>query len=61
MGLQAIVDDELDAAVTKYNPTSAVVIVTRPTTGEILALANRPDFDPNHSKDAEENQQVSKQ
>lgn len=47
MSLQNIVETELDAAVRQYNPKSAVAILMRPKTGEILALVNRPSFDPN--------------
>ena len=47
MGLQAIVESELDVAVKKFTPASAIAIMMRPSTGEILALANRPDFDLN--------------
>lgn len=47
MGLQNIVETELDAAVKQFKPKSATVILMRPETGEVLALANRPNFDPN--------------
>lgn len=46
-GLQAIVEEELDRAVQKWHPQAATVIMMDPNTGEILALANRPTFDPN--------------
>jgi cell division protein FtsI/penicillin-binding protein 2 len=46
-GLQMIVEAELDAAVAKYRPKNAVVLMMRPSTGEILALANRPGFNLN--------------
>lgn len=45
MGLQCIVERELDAAMKKYTPETACVIMMRPRTGEILALANRPNYD----------------
>ena len=48
MGLQNIVEMELDAAVKQFRPKSAIVILMRPKTGEILALANRPNFDVNN-------------
>jgi cell division protein FtsI (penicillin-binding protein 3)/stage V sporulation protein D (sporulation-specific penicillin-binding protein) len=47
MNLQNIVENELDAACQQYKPKKAIVIVMRPQTGEILAIANRPNFDPN--------------
>jgi cell division protein FtsI/penicillin-binding protein 2 len=45
LGLQSIVERELDAAMKKYTPETACAIIMRPQTGEILALANRPNFD----------------
>lgn len=47
-GAQAIVEDELAKGIRESSPLSATVIVIRPMTGEILALANYPSFDPNH-------------
>jgi cell division protein FtsI (penicillin-binding protein 3)/stage V sporulation protein D (sporulation-specific penicillin-binding protein) len=52
MGLQNIVETELDAAMKQFKPKSAVVILMRPSTGEILALANRPNYDLNAINDA---------
>jgi len=46
-GLQYIVESELDRAVKKWKSQSATAIMMDPHTGEILALANRPTFDPN--------------
>ncbi|VAX32804.1 Cell division protein FtsI [Peptidoglycan synthetase] [hydrothermal vent metagenome] len=46
-GLQYIVESELDSAVKKWKSQSATAIMMDPHTGEILALANRPTFDPN--------------
>jgi cell division protein FtsI (penicillin-binding protein 3)/stage V sporulation protein D (sporulation-specific penicillin-binding protein) len=51
LGLQAIVEDELDAAVKQYRPHMATVVLMRPATGEILAMANRPHFNLNQKKD----------
>ena len=47
MGLQTIVENELDAAMREYTPAKATIILMRPQTGEILAMANRPNFDLN--------------
>jgi cell division protein FtsI/penicillin-binding protein 2 len=51
MSLQNIVETELDTAVKQFKPKSAIVILMRPRTGEILALANRPNFDVNNIGD----------
>lgn len=45
--LQQIVEQELAEAVKKHTPISASAIIVRPKTGEVLALATLPDFDPN--------------
>ncbi len=47
IGLQSIVEKELDAAVKKYSPETATAILMRPKTGEIVAMASRPYFDLN--------------
>ncbi|MEA3187577.1 MAG: hypothetical protein QOD99_1407, partial [Chthoniobacter sp.] len=47
LGLQNIVETALSEACAEYRPEMAVVILMRPKTGEILALANRPTFDLN--------------
>jgi cell division protein FtsI/penicillin-binding protein 2 len=46
-GLQHIVESELAAAMVKETPISISCIMTRPRTGEILAMATFPNFDPN--------------
>ncbi|ADG06563.1 PASTA domain-containing penicillin-binding protein [Kyrpidia tusciae] len=45
--IQAIVERELDRLMADAHPQTASVIVADPRTGEILAMANRPTFDPN--------------
>ena len=47
MGLQNIVEQELDAAIKQFRPKGATVILMNPKTGGILALANRPNFNLN--------------
>jgi cell division protein FtsI/penicillin-binding protein 2 len=47
MNLQNIIETELDAACKQYKPKKAICILMRPQTGEILAMADRPNFDPN--------------
>ncbi|HWD19302.1 MAG TPA: penicillin-binding protein 2 [Verrucomicrobiae bacterium] len=46
-GLQNIAESELGEAIKKHSPKSISCIITRPRTGEILAMATRPTFDPN--------------
>lgn len=45
--IQHIVERELENAVKVNGAKSGTVIVMDPKTGEILALANKPDYDPN--------------
>ncbi len=47
MALQDIVESELDVAVKQYRPKMATCILMRPSTGQILAMANRPHYDLN--------------
>ena len=52
LGLQNIVENEIDAAMKEYSPQKATIILMRPQTGEILAMANRPNFDLNLRSEA---------
>jgi cell division protein FtsI (penicillin-binding protein 3) len=45
--VQYIVEKELARAVAEHKAKSGCVIVMDPSTGEILAMANRPNYDPN--------------
>jgi cell division protein FtsI/penicillin-binding protein 2 len=45
--IQQITEQALAEAMAKHNPVSASAVVVRPKTGEILALATLPGFDPN--------------
>ena len=45
--IQHIAERELERAMAKWRASAASVIVMDPFTGEILALANRPSYDPN--------------
>ncbi len=54
--LQNIVENEIDAAMREYTPSKATIILMRPQTGEILAMANRPHFDLNLRSQAEPEQ-----
>ncbi len=49
--IQDIVESELAAAMEKHSPISVSCVVVRPRTGEILAMATLPDFDPNKAGD----------
>ena len=46
--IQHIVETALTNAMEKHTPISITGIVIRPQTGEILAMATLPDFDPNN-------------
>ncbi len=46
--LQAILEEELKLGVKNFNASSATGILMNPNNGEILALANVGDFDPNN-------------
>jgi len=56
LNLQNIVENEIDAAMGKYSPKKATIILMRPQTGEILAMANRPAFDLNQRSEAKPEQ-----
>src|SRR6266850_6630699 len=56
LGLQNIVENEIDAAMQQYSPQKAMIILMRPQTGEILAMANRPHFDLNQRSEAKPEQ-----
>lgn len=61
--IQHSLERELDKSFVKYEAKGASAIVYDPETGEILALANRPTFDPNKfsesSADSRRNRAVS--
>jgi cell division protein FtsI/penicillin-binding protein 2 len=46
--IQHIAESALAAAMAEHKPKAGLVIVTRPATGEILAMASHPTFDPNN-------------
>lgn len=49
--IQYIAERELQTAMEQTKAIAGTVLVENPRTGEILALANRPTFDPNLSKE----------
>jgi cell division protein FtsI/penicillin-binding protein 2 len=54
-GIQAIVEEELDAGLTEFESDRGCVVLMDPKTGEILAMASRPHFDLNLKKDIKDN------
>ncbi len=50
--LQTAVEEELDRIVGEYEPSAASILISDARTGELLALGNRPHFDPNHHSDS---------
>jgi cell division protein FtsI/penicillin-binding protein 2 len=52
MVVQNILENELAEAMAKYSPKSAMGMVVRPRTGEILAMAVLPNYDPNNPGEA---------
>jgi len=55
MGLQAIVEEEMEACLAEFKSERGAVILMNPKNGEILAMASRPHFDLNHRKDIAQN------
>ena len=55
MGLQAILEDELDTGLADYQAKQGTAILMDPKTGEILAMVSRPHFDLNHKENIAEN------
>ncbi|NVB39264.1 transpeptidase family protein [Pseudenhygromyxa sp. WMMC2535] len=46
--IQAMAEEEIDTLVRNWHPVGASVLVLDPRSGEVLAMVNRPTFDPNH-------------
>ena len=51
LDLQLSIENELDIAMSKYNPDNALIVAMNPQTGEILGMASRPSFDNNKYKE----------
>jgi len=47
--IQSLAESELEDGFKKYHAKGACIIVMDPYTGDILALSNRPNFDPNNA------------
>ena len=52
--LQHIAERELRAGVAEFNAAGGTAVIMQPHTGEILAMANWPTYNPNAFKDADE-------
>ncbi|MGE5191907.1 MAG: peptidoglycan D,D-transpeptidase FtsI family protein, partial [Deltaproteobacteria bacterium] len=50
--IQVYAERALDEVTAKWKPRSACAIVLDPKSGDILAMASRPTFDPNHAERA---------
>jgi cell division protein FtsI (penicillin-binding protein 3) len=48
MSIQHLAEKELEATISKYRAKAGIAIVVEPFTGEVLALANYPSFNPNN-------------
>ncbi len=49
--IQQSLERELSNVVDMFSPDMALAIVMDPKTGEVLGMASRPDYDPNHYQD----------
>lgn len=49
--LQAVAEEELERGIAEFSATSGAAILVEPATGEVLAMAAAPSFDPNRSGD----------
>ncbi len=53
--IQRYAEDALEAAYKQWMPVSATAIAMEPMTGEVLAMANYPTYNPNHVKKSSSN------
>jgi len=56
-GVQAIIETELQKIMEKYAPKGATIVVSNPSTGQILGMASAPTFNPNHYFDFDQDSQ----
>ena len=48
--IQHVAESELEKALVEHKAKKGTIIVMAPKTGELLAVANKPDYDPNEFK-----------
>jgi len=51
--IQTLLDDVMNNVQDKYDPERMTAIIMNPKTGEIVAMSNRPSYNPNHPDDVE--------
>ena len=51
LDIQLAAERELDNIMSKYTPDHALILAMDPDTGEVLAMASRPNFDSNNYQD----------
>ena len=59
LSIQQIVEEELNLACSTLKPKRACVLMMDPNSGEIMAMANRPVYDPNFPKEAKPEQRLN--
>lgn len=52
--IQRSAEQALEEAIHQHHARAGTIVIIKPSTGEILALANYPTFDPNHVSDSTE-------
>ena len=52
LGAQHVLEEELHAAMGQYKTQAALGLVLDANSGEVLAMASLPDYDPNHREQA---------
>ncbi|BDS08419.1 penicillin-binding protein [Oceaniferula spumae] len=55
MGLQAILEEELDAGLAEFQAIKGTIILMNPKTGEVMAMASRPTYNLNTRENIAEN------